>query len=138
MRKHVKSSHEKKTIYLLDGLKLLGDEKKQKNRVGHLRALPLISDNLRSHAREWLPFRRRRDFPCAACSIAFICAAHNFGPKLYVRPLLLFPYPVFMSQGNHGRSYIVGCGCSRTQKKNNNPLSFSNFYHVYLNIIYML
>jgi len=40
---------------------------------------------------EWLLFRRRRGFPCAACSIAFICCGPQFRPKA-LHAAYFFPF----------------------------------------------
>ena len=48
--------------------------------------------NLRSYAREWLLFRRKRGFPCAACSIAFICCGPQFRPKTLCEAPTSFPF----------------------------------------------
>ena len=49
--------------------------------------------NLRSHAREWLPFHRKRSFRVRPARLLLFAAVHNFGPKLYMRPLLLSRLP---------------------------------------------
>ena len=51
--------------------------------------------NLRSYAREWLLFRRKRGFPCAACSIAFICCGPQFRPKTLREASTSFPVSNF-------------------------------------------